>query len=164
MTPNADDKNMGVHRFARALHNMQRKLIDESGRTTITDELQISTFLNNIPDISKQSITPYITDNCTYNDIVNKSEQFEAANRVAHAEYNKPGYSSKVSRYTHATSTQSTYSAQEPRPDHGQQPQNHPATPGARSTASAGPKDSHWKNIKETICVKHRMRRVREKA
>ena len=72
---------MGVHRFTRALDDMQSKLIAKQGRKSITDVVKIRKFLNNLPDISKKSLTPHLTDDMTYNDIVYKSEQFEAVNR-----------------------------------------------------------------------------------
>ena len=103
---------MGVRRFGRALDNMQSKLIDKPGRKSITEEVNIRKFLNNIPDIIKKSITPHLTDDMIYNDIVTKSEQFEAANRVANAKHTKPGDLSKVSKYTNAHSTRSSYSTQ----------------------------------------------------
>ena len=154
---------MGVHRFARELDDMQSKLIDKQGCKSITDEVKIRKFLNNIPDIIKKSITPHLTDHMTYNDIVNKSEQFEAANRGANAEHTKPRYPSKVSRYTNAGSTRSRYTTQQPRPDKCQLTQNRLVTPGARSTASAITKGTDWDKIKTTLSEKERMRRVREK-
>ena len=65
---------MGVHRFARAPDDMQRRLIDKQGRKSITDEVKIRTFLNYIPDIIKKSITQHAIDDTTYHDIVTKSE------------------------------------------------------------------------------------------
>ena len=100
----------------------------------------------------------------TFNQIVTKSEQFEAANRVANAEHTKSGYSSKVPRYTNATSTLSSYPTQQPRPDKGQPQQNRQVTQGGRSIASAGTKNSDWDKIKKTISEQERMRRIREKA
>ena len=130
--------NMGVHRLARALDDMQSKLIDKQGRKSITDEVKIREFLYNLADIIKKPIAPHQTDDRTYHDIVTKSEQFEAANRGSNAECTKPWYTSQVSRYTHATGTQSSYPTLQPRRDKSQPSQNRLATPGARSTASAG--------------------------
>ena len=83
---------MCVHLSARVLDDIQRKLIDKQGRKSITNEVKIRNFLNNIPDIIKNTITPHLTDYMTYNDIVTKSQPFEAANRVANAEPNKTEY------------------------------------------------------------------------
>ena len=71
---------MGIHRFARALDKMQCKLIDKEGRKSITEEVKIRKFLHNISDVIKKSLTPHLTDDMTFNQIVTKSEQFEAAN------------------------------------------------------------------------------------
>ena len=71
---------MGVHRYTRVLDDMQSKLIDKQGCKSITDVVKISKFRNNMPDIIKKSITPHLTHNITENDVVSKSEQFEAAN------------------------------------------------------------------------------------
>ena len=46
ITANKDGKNLGVHRFARALDDMQSKLIDKQGRKSITEEVMIRKFLN----------------------------------------------------------------------------------------------------------------------
>ena len=154
---------MGVHRFARALDDMQCKLIDKQGCKSITDEVTIRKFLNNIPDIIKKSITLHLTDNVTHNDIVTNSEQFEAANRGANPEHTKPGYYSKVLSSRYVTRTRSSYAAQQPRPGKGQRQHNRLAIPGARSTASAGTKDSDRENIMETLSETERMRRSREK-
>ena len=67
---------MGVHPFARALDDMPSKLIDKQGRRSITDEVKIQKFFNNIPDIIKKAITAHLTDDMTCNDIVTKSAQF----------------------------------------------------------------------------------------
>ena len=67
-----------------------------------------------------------------------------------------------VSTYTIATSTCSSYTSQRPRVEKGQPPRNRLATPGARSTASAGTKDSAWHKIKEMLSEKHGMRHVRK--
>ena len=155
---------MCIDRFARAQYNMKSKLIDKQDRMSITDEVKIPKFLNIIPDIIKKSITLHLTYDMTYNDIVTKSEQFEAANSGFNSEYTKPGYISKVSRYSNATSTPSTYPTHQPRADKSQLPQNRLVTPGARSTASAGPKDSDGDVSKNTLTGKERMRPVREKA
>ena len=120
ITPNKHGKLMCVHRFARALYKIQSKLIDKQGCKSSTDEVKIRKFLHNIPNISMKSITPHLTDHMTYNNIVTKSEQFEAVNRVANVEHTKPGYTCKVSRYSHATSTRSNYTTQQTRPDNGQ--------------------------------------------
>ena len=93
-TPNGDGKHMGVHPFARALDDMQSKLIDKWGRKFLTDDVNIRKFLNNIPDIIKKSITIHLTNDMTYNDIVTKSKRFDAANRVPNAEHTKTGYHS----------------------------------------------------------------------
>ena len=154
---------MGVHRFARALYDMQSKLIDKLGRKSITDEVKIRQFLNNIPDIIKKAITPHLTDNMTCDDIVTQSEQFEGVNRVAFTRLTKARYPSKVSRYTYAANTRSSYRTQQPRPDKGQPPQNRLATTGGRSSASAGTKDSEWDKIRKTLSEKERIRRVRDK-
>ena len=63
---------MRVHRFASAPDDMQSKLIDKLSRKSITDAGEIRKFINNIPNIIKKSITPHLTDDMTYNDIVNK--------------------------------------------------------------------------------------------
>ena len=118
-TPKKDSKNMGVHRFARALDAMQSNLIDKQGHKSITEEVKIRKFLNNISDVIKKSLTPHLTDDMTFKEIVTKSEQFEAANRVANAEHTKPEYSSKAPRYTNTTSTRSSYPTQQ-RPGKGQ--------------------------------------------
>ena len=163
LTPTKDGKHMGIHRFTRALNNIQCKLINEQGRKSITDEVKITKFINNMADIIKMSITPHRTDDMTYNDIVTKLQQFEAANHRRNVEDSIPGYPSKVSRYTDAASTRSSYTTQQPRPDKGQLPQNRLATPGARSTASAVNSDSDWDKIKKTLSEKEGMSRVRKK-
>ena len=56
MTANKDGNHMDFHPFARALHDMESKLIDKQSRRSITDELKIRKFLNNMPDIIKKSI------------------------------------------------------------------------------------------------------------
>ena len=61
---------MGVHRFPRALDDMERKLIDKHGHNVITDQVKIRKFCNTITDIIKKSITPYQTADMTYIDIV----------------------------------------------------------------------------------------------
>ena len=164
ITPNKDSQNMGVHRFARALDDMQSKLIDKQGRKSITEEVKIRKFLNNIWNVIKKSLTPHLTDDVTFNQRVSKSEQFQAANRVANEEHTKPGYSSRAPRYTNATSNRSSYPSQQPRPDKGQPQQNRQATQCGRSTASAGTKNSDWDKIKRTLSEQERMRRIREKA
>ena len=65
---------MAVHRFARALDDMQSKLIHKQGHKSITEEVKIRKFLNNISDVIKKSLTPYLTDDMTFNQIVTKSE------------------------------------------------------------------------------------------
>ena len=155
---------MGAHVFARALDDMQSKLIDKQGHKSIREEVKIRKFLNNISDVIKKSLTPHLTDDMTFNQIVTKSEQFEAANRVANAEHTKPGYLRKAPRYTNATSTRSSYPTQQPGPDKGQPQQNRQATQGGRSTASAGTKNSDWDKIKKTLSKQERMRCLREKA
>ena len=120
ITHNMDGKNMGVHRFARALDDIQSKVIDKQGHKSITEEVKIRKFQNNISDVITASLTPHLTDDMTFDQIVTKSEQFEAANRVANAENTKPGYHGKTPRYTNATSTRSSYPTQQPRPDKGQ--------------------------------------------
>ena len=164
ITPNKDGKNIGVHRFARALDHMPSKLIDKQGHKSITEEVKIRKFLNNISDVIKKPLTPHLTDDMTYNQIVTKSEQFEAANPVANAEHTKPGYTSKTPRYTDATSTRSSYATQQPRPDKGQPQQNRQMTQGGRSTASAGTKNSDLDKINKTLSEQKRMRRIRETA
>ena len=154
---------MGVHRFARALDDMQGKVIVKQGCKSITDEVKVSKFLNNIPDIIKKSITPHWTHDMSCNDIITKSERFEAANRGADADYTKPGYSSEVSTYQNTTSTRSSYPSQQPRADKDQPQQNHLATLGARSPASAETKDTDRDKIKKTLTEKERMRGFREK-
>ena len=144
ITPNKDAKNMGIHRFARAVEHMQSKLIDKQGCKLITDDVKIRKFLNNIPDIIKKAITLHLTDDMTYNEIVSKSERFEGANRGANAEHTKPGSLSKVLRYTDATSTCLSHARQQSRPGKGQPPQNRLTTPDARSTVSAPTKDCEW--------------------
>ena len=98
----------------------------------------------------------------TYHDIVIKSEQFETANRGADAEHTKPGYQSKVTRCANSTSARCSYPSPHPMPDKGQPPQNHLATPGSRSTASAGTEDPDWDEIKKTLSEKERIRLVLE--
>ena len=154
---------MGVHRFARSLDDMQSKLMDIQGHKSITDEVKIRKFLNNILDIIKKSWTPHLTDDIIFNQIVIKSQQFEAANRVANAEYTKPRYSSKAPRYATATNTRSSYATQQPRLDKGQPQQNHQATPGGRSTASAVTKNADWDKIKKTVFDQERMKCIRQK-
>ena len=161
---NKDGKNMGVPGFARALDDMQSKLIDKQAHKSITEEVKLRKFLNNISYVIKKSLTSHLTDDMTLNQIVTKSEQFEAANRVANAEHTKPGYPHKAPRYTNATSTRSSYVTQQPRPDKGQPQQNRQATQGGRSTVSAGTKNSDWDKIKKTLSEHERMRRIREKA
>ena len=73
---------------------MLSQVIDRQGRKSITDEVKIRKFLNNIPDIIKKSITPHVTDDMAYTHIVNKSEQFVAAKRGANVEHTKTGYPS----------------------------------------------------------------------
>ena len=65
ITPNKDGKNMGVHLFARALDDMQSKLIDKHGHKSITEEVKIRKFLTNISDVIKKSLTPHLTDDMT---------------------------------------------------------------------------------------------------
>ena len=96
---------MVVHRFARALDDMPSMLIAQQGHKSITDAVEIKKFLNNISDIIKKSITHHLTDEMTHNDIVTKSEQFEAANRGANVEHAKTGYTRKASTYTNETTT-----------------------------------------------------------
>ena len=162
ITPNEAGKHMGVHRFATVLDDMPSKSIDKQGHKSITDEVKIQKFLNNIPHIIKKSITLHLTDDMSYNDMVTKLEQFQVANLGATVDYTKPAYSSNVSRYTHATSTCASYSAQQQRPDKDQPPQNRLATAGARSIASAGTTDSHRDKIKPALYEKERMRHIRE--
>ena len=71
---------MSVHRFDRALDDMLSKLIDKQGRKSISDEVNIWKLVYNILDIIKKCLTPHQPDDVTYNDVVTKSEQFEAAN------------------------------------------------------------------------------------
>ena len=151
---NKDGKHMCVHNVARALDDMQSKLIDKQGHKSIRDEVKVSKFLNNMPDIIKKSITPHLANGMTHNDIITKSEQFEAANRGANAEHTIPGYYSKVSKYTNAASTHLSYTTQQLRPDKGQPPQNRLATSGARSIASAGTKDSGCDKINKILSEK----------
>ena len=92
ITPNKYGKPMGGHRFARVLDDVRSKSIVKEGLKSITDEIQIRKFRTNIPDIIKKSITLHLSDDMTYNDIVTKSEHFEAANRDANAEHAKTGY------------------------------------------------------------------------
>ena len=77
---------MGVHRFARALDHMQCKLLDKQGRKSITEEVKITKFHYNIPDVMQKShynipdviqksIIPHLTDDMSFNDILTKSEQ-----------------------------------------------------------------------------------------
>ena len=65
ITHNKDGKNMGVHCCARELDNMQSKLLDQNGCISITDEVKISKFRNNIPDIIRHSITLHLFDDMT---------------------------------------------------------------------------------------------------
>ena len=151
VTLNKDGKNMGVHRFARALDHMQCKLLDKQGRKSITEEVKISKLRNNICNVSKKSITRHFTDDMTFNEIVTKSEEFESPNRGANAEQTKQGYPNKPSKSTNATSTRSSYPTQQTRPDKRQPHQNRQARPGGRSTASAGTRNSVWDEIKKTL-------------
>ena len=128
---------MGVHRFARTPDDMQSKLSHKQGRKSITDEVKISKFLNNMPYIIKKSITAHLSHDITHNDIVTKSQQFEAANRGANEAYTKRGYPSMLSIYTNKNSTRASYTTQPSRPAKDQQPENCLATSGARSTASS---------------------------
>ena len=154
---------MCVYNFIRALDDLQRYLIARQGRKSIVDEWTIRNFHNNDRYIIKKCITPHVRYELTYNYNVNKSEQLEAASRGANAEHTKPGYHSKVSRYSNATNTRSCYPSQLSRPEKGQLEQNSSGTPGARSTASEGTKDTDWHTINKTISEKERMRRVPEK-
>lgn len=97
-TANKDNQNLGFHRVARDLNDMQRKLIDEQCCKSISDEVKIWKFIHNIPDIIKKSITGYLTNDMPYNDIVNETDQFEGGNRVANAAHAKPRYYSQVLR------------------------------------------------------------------
>ena len=72
ITPTKGGKNMGVHRFARALDDMQSKLIDKQGHKSIIEEVKISKFLNNMSDVINKSLTPDLTDDMTCNQIVTK--------------------------------------------------------------------------------------------
>ena len=164
ITRNKDGKNLGVHLFPRALDNMQSKRIDKQGRNSITEEVKIRKFLNNISHLIKKSITPHLTSDMTYNDIVTKSEQCEAANRVGNAEHTKQVYYRKIQKYTNATGTGLSYPTPQPKPDKGQPQQHRQATPGATSIASAGTKHADWDNIKKTLSERERMRGIREKA
>ena len=96
ITPNKDGNNIGVHRFARALDPMQSELIAKQGHRSITEEVKIREFLNNISDVITKSLTPHLIDDMTFDQIVMDSEQFEAANRVANAEHTQSEYSSKT--------------------------------------------------------------------
>ena len=75
IAPNKDGKNIGIHRVASALDDLQSKLIDKQGHKSIAGEVKMSKFLNNKPDIIKKSITPHLRDYVTYNDIVTKCEK-----------------------------------------------------------------------------------------
>ena len=66
---------MGVHLLKRALYNMQSKLIDKEACKSITDEVKIREFLNEIPDVFKKSITPHLTNDMSYSYIITKSER-----------------------------------------------------------------------------------------
>ena len=141
---------MRVYRFARVLDDMQSKLIDKQGRESITAEVKIRKFLYNISDVIKKSITCHLTDDVTYDHIVTKSEQFEGANGVPNTEHIKQGYYGKIQKYTNVTGTRSSYAPQQTKPEKDQLQQNRQATPGARSTASAGTKNSERYKIKKT--------------
>ena len=78
ITPDKDCKNKGVHRFTRALNNMHSQLIDKQGWKSITDEVEIRKLLYNIPDINKMCITPHLTNDMRYQDIVTQSKQLES--------------------------------------------------------------------------------------
>ena len=108
---------MGVQDFARALNEMQSKLIDRQGWKSITEEVKIRKFFNNIADVIKKSITTPVTDNMTLNEIVTKSEQFIAVIGGVNAENTKLGYLSSVFKYTNATSTSSSYPTQQLKSD-----------------------------------------------
>ena len=112
ITRNKYGKKMGVHRFARASDDMQSKLIYKQCHKSITEQVKIRKFLNNISNVIDKFLTPHLTDQMTFNKIVTKSEQFEAANRVANAEHTKLGYPRKPPRYTNANSTRSNYATQ----------------------------------------------------
>ena len=162
ITPDKNGQNMGVHHFTSARDDMQRKLIDKQGRKSITDEVIIGKFLNNIPHIITQSITHHLTNNMTHNDIVPEEEEFVALNRCSHAAHTKAGYYSKLSRCPHATSTRLSYPALQPRPATGQLPQYCVPSPVARSTASTETKDPDWDKIRKISSKEERLRRVHE--
>ena len=63
---------MGIHRFTRALDEMQRILIAKQGCKSIADEVKIRKFLYDIPDNIKKSIRAHLTNDMTYYDIVTK--------------------------------------------------------------------------------------------
>ena len=48
ITPNEDGKNMVMQPFATAMDDMHRKLINKQGRTSITDELKICIYVEEI--------------------------------------------------------------------------------------------------------------------
>lgn len=63
---------MAIHLFARVRNDIQSKYIDKQGHKSITDEVKIRLFLDNIPNFIKRSITSHLKDNMTYNDIISK--------------------------------------------------------------------------------------------
>ena len=63
---------MGVHHFARAMDDIQSKQIVNQGCRSIADEVKIRQYINNIAHLIKKSITPHLSNDMTYNDIVSR--------------------------------------------------------------------------------------------
>ena len=131
---------------------MQSKLIDKQGRNSVTDVVKIRNLQNNIPDIIKKSIAPHLTEDRTHTDIVTNKAQSKGANQGSNAEHTNPGFRSRVSGYSHTSSTRCSYAALQSKPDQGQPLENRLRTSGVRSTASAANKDAEWDKIWNVFC------------
>ena len=164
ITPNKDCQHMAVHCFARPLDEVHRILIDKQGTKSITNEVNIRKFRNNLADVIEKSITSHLTEDMTYKDIVRKSEPLKALNRVSNGKHTKAGYSRQVCKHTNAINSPSSYWTQQPRPGKRQPHQNCQTIPEAGSTASAGSKNSDWDKIKKTLSVKEHMSRIHEQS
>lgn len=150
ITRHKDVEDIGIHHFVRALGNTHSKLIHKQARKSITAELKIREFHNNISDVIKESITAHLPDDMTYNDILTKSEEFAALNQGGNIEHTKPGYGRKVSRYTHGITTHWSYHTLQRRSDKSILQENHRTTSGDRSTAPGGTTESDCNEIKKT--------------
>ena len=143
---------------------MQSKLIDRQDRKSITEEVNLRKFLNNILYVIKWSITPHLTDDMTFDEIVIKSEKLEVANRGTNAEHSKQEYLRKLHRYPEATSAHSTNHTEQPTADKSQPQQKRHPTPGGRATASAVTKNSDWNPIRNSLSEQEQTRLIPEKA